>query len=133
MNTILIVEDDIILRDNLKNLLLNEGYKVLIAENGLKAYQEAIKNNPDLIVSDMHLPYMDGYELMTTLRNESKTKSTPFIFITADIEKPKMSEALSKGAKEYITKPFDLDELLEKINKSVSINQIPTMKIKSSN
>jgi len=130
MNTILIVEDDIILRENLRNFLSSEGYKVLIAENGLKAYQQVIRNSPDVVVSDIHMPYMDGIELMSTLRNDNKAKFTPFIFITADMEKPKMEEALANGAKDYITKPFDLDDLLQKVDQAVSKKTVPLLKIK---
>jgi CheY-like chemotaxis protein len=130
MNTVLIVEDDNILRENLCNFLSNEGYKVLIAENGLKAYQQVLRNSPDVIVSDIHMPYMDGLELMSILNKNNKTKSTPFIFITADIEKPKLEEALAGGAKEYITKPFELDDLLKKIDDVVDKNPEPQLKIK---
>ena len=130
MYKILIVEDDEILRDNLRSCLLTEGYHVLIAENGIKAYQIVLGNSPDLIISDIHMPYMDGIELMTTLHHENQTKYIPFIFITADIERPRMNEELSIGVKEYITKPFDLNELLQKIKRAISKNPVPELKIK---
>lgn len=111
---ILIVEDDELILDNIKNLL--SGYsKVDTATNGQVAYTKALQTIPDLIVSDLQMPIMNGIELCKMLRAQEKTKMIPFVIMSASgSERAKMS-TLKVGALDYINKPFKNEEMLLKI------------------
>ena len=115
MCNILIVEDDKFVRDNLKYLLSNEGYKVVEAEDGSQAYQHISGELPDLIISDIHMPSMSGFDLFKKLKDKPETESIPLIFLTADTRLHQLQEGISLGAADYITKPYDLDELLDAV------------------
>jgi len=116
MCTILIADDDKNLRYNLKSFLLGEGFSVLLAKNGLEAFKLASDNLPDLILSDINMPYMDGMELLCRLKKNVDTVSIPVIFISASVEEQSVKMALDNGAVEYIKKPFNLSDLLNVIN-----------------
>ncbi len=111
---ILIVEDDELILDNLKNLL--SGYsKVDTANNGQVAYTKALQTIPDLIVSDLQMPIVNGFELCKMLRSQEKTKNIPFVIMSASgSERAKLS-TLKVGALDYINKPFKNEEMLLKI------------------
>lgn len=115
MYTILIVEDNKDIRDNLKRILKPEGFRVLLAKDGLDAFQNIMINIPDLIISDIDMPYVNGMELLKAIRDNSKTCSIPFIFLTSDNDNQKLREGLALSAKNYITKPFDVSFLLNTI------------------
>jgi DNA-binding response OmpR family regulator len=110
--TILLTEDDDELRDNLKRTLLLEGYKVLTANNGLNAYHYLLKQPADLIISDLHMPFINGLELLKIIKSNPRTGRIPFIFLTGDDDVQNLREGLSMGAKHFITKPFNLEFLL---------------------
>lgn len=127
MCTILIAEDNKNLRTNLNQFLTSEGYSVLLAENGLSAYVIAQEKVPDLIISDISMPIMNGYELLEKLRISPVTSKIPVIFITAQYELVFNPDAAS-GASALITKPFKLSDLLDQIestrfSKSIINNQ----------
>lgn len=109
--TLLVVEDNSTLQHYL-HLLLSEDYEVLLAENGEVAL-EIIKNiqRVDLIISDLMMPVMDGYQLLTTLKSNVETSDIPVIMLTARAEKDARLKALRIGVDDYITKPFENDEL----------------------
>lgn len=111
---ILIVEDDELILDNIKNLL--SGYaKVDTANNGQVGYTKALQSIPDLIVSDLQMPIVNGIELCKMLRSQDKTKMIPFVIMSASgSERAKMS-TLKVGALDYINKPFKDEEMLLKI------------------
>jgi CheY-like chemotaxis protein len=115
MSTILVVEDDKSVRDNLNYLLSNEGYSVIQAEDGLEAFDFVSEAVPDLIISDIHMPNMGGFDLFKKLKNKTETDSIPVIFLTADTRLQKMQEGISLGAADYLTKPYDLEELLDAV------------------
>ncbi len=123
-NKILCVEDEKDLRENISTILESEGYEVIQAENGLKAYNEFIKNKPDIVLCDINMPVMDGRELLDKLSNEyqEELSKTPFLFVTAFGQKDEKLLGIELGADEYILKPIDFDILLttikNKINKS---------------
>lgn len=111
---ILIVEDDELILDNIKNLL-SDYAKVETANNGQVAYTKALQIIPDLIVSDLQMPIVNGIELCKMLRSQEKTKQIPFIIMSASgSENAKMS-TLKVGALDYINKPFKNEEMLLKI------------------
>jgi DNA-binding response OmpR family regulator len=115
MCKILVVEDDKLVRDNLNYLLSNEGYSVIQAEDGLKAFEYVSEAVPDLIISDIHMPKMSGFDLFKKLKNNTETESIPIIFLTADTRLQKMQEGISLGAADYLIKPYDLEELLDAV------------------
>ncbi len=116
MKKILIIEDDIDLLENTSDFLKEEGFETLTAENGTIGVQKALLKIPDLIVCDIAMPEMDGFEVYKTLQEISATVSIPFIFLTAKTERDDIRTGMQMGADDYITKPFDFDELLSAIN-----------------
>lgn len=116
MSIILIVEDDKSIRYNLMTFLMAEGYEVLVASNGLDAYSKAKANNPDLILTDIHMPVMDGIELSKILQNDPNTALIPLIFLTSDMQLIN-SGRINGCANACIPKPFHLDQILESINR----------------
>ncbi len=111
---ILIVEDDELILDNIRNLL--SGYsKVDTANNGQVAYTKALQTIPDLIVSDLQMPIVNGIELCKMLRSQEKTKAIPFVIMSASGSETAKLSTLKVGALDYINKPFKNEEMLLKI------------------
>lgn len=115
MTTILILEDDENVRLPLVDLLEAENYKVIAAKDGKEGLEMAQKRKPDLIVSDIMMPEMDGYEVFSALQKDPLTAIIPFIFLTARTDPADIREGLGLGADDFITKPFEQDDLLEAI------------------
>ncbi|MEO5790050.1 response regulator, partial [Gelidibacter sp.] len=112
--TILIVEDTLDLQIFLKELL-QEHYNIILAENGIEGYHYAKSNIPDLILSDIMMPELDGIEMCKKLQDDQLTKHIPIILLTAKNSTHSKIEGLKSGAIEYINKPFNTNELLLKI------------------
>ncbi len=115
MEKILVIEDQVDILDDVVDALDLEGYNVLRADCGEDGLQLARENLPDLIVCDIMMPNMDGYQVLEILRSESETATIPFIFLTALADRPKQRQGMVMGADDYVTKPFKLEELLEAI------------------
>lgn len=113
MAKILVVEDDRNLNSLIKTYLINAGYEVFTSFDGLEALNVFEENKVDLVLSDIMMPYIDGFELAKKLRNYDE--SLPIIFMTARDDKPSKQLGYQIGIDDYITKPFDLDELVMKI------------------
>jgi len=116
MSTVLIIEDEYDVRENIKDLLETEEYNVLTATDGMEGYEKAVKNLPDLILSDIRMPNMDGFQLLQMLQREKDTSRIPFIFLTAKMEMGDLREGMNSGADDYIMKPFKVKELLNVIS-----------------
>jgi diguanylate cyclase (GGDEF)-like protein len=112
MTKILIIEDMDSLREEIIETLTYEGFDVLGAENGAVGVRLALEHLPDLVVCDVMMPELNGYETLTTLRRESTTAAIPFIFLTAKADKVDMRQGMELGADDYLTKPFTVEELL---------------------
>jgi len=112
---ILIIEDDMSLRENLTDFLFEKGYEVTVAVDGVTGVQSVIQQLPDLILCDITMPGMNGLELLKTIQQIKTTSAIPLIFITARVEKEDIRAGMQLGADDYITKPFDLNELLQTI------------------
>ncbi len=112
---ILVVEDEAELRENICIILQLNGYEVKYAENGMDALKMLNSINPDLIISDIMMPQIDGYELYERIRNEERFRFTPFIFLTAKSDLQSLRQGLNIGVDDYITKPFSADDLLKSI------------------
>ena len=115
MKTILVIEDHFDIRENIAEILSLAGYKVLSAPNGKEGVALALKNPPDLILSDIMMPELDGYGVLQQIQNNSDTSGIPFIFITAKSERPDLRLGMELGADDYLTKPFDDKELLSAV------------------
>lgn len=112
MKKILVVEDHEKIREDIILALQMNNYYPIPASNGLQAIELAKKHIPALIISDIMMPKLDGYELLKRLQNIEATSSIPFLFLTAKIEKLDIRKGMNLGADDYITKPFDIDDLL---------------------
>ncbi|MBT4513215.1 MAG: response regulator [Chloroflexi bacterium] len=95
--------------------LEKEGYEVVSASNGLQALMKAQKENPDLIILDVMLPGMDGFEVCSRLRNDPQTSPIPIIMLSAKGQDADKSTGLRVGALDYLTKPVENTTLMEKI------------------
>ncbi|AFY92156.1 response regulator transcription factor [Chamaesiphon minutus] len=115
MNKILIIEDTDDVRHNIQEILELETFQTLVAENGEIGVKLAIKECPDLIISDILMPVMDGYQVLAALRNHPETAITPFIFLTAQSVHQDRRQGMELGANDYLTKPFTGDELLKAV------------------
>lgn len=113
--TLLVVEDEPNLLMGIRDILELDGYEVNLARNGQQALeflQQAGNKLPDLIVSDIMMPYMDGFELLQEVRKRENWLSIPFIFLTAKGEKADIQSGKMLGVDDYLVKPFDADDLL---------------------
>lgn len=115
MNKILIIEDHFEVRENLHELLELCNFEVLSAPNGEKGIQEAISAQPDLILCDIMMPGIDGYEVLATLAQQPETAAIPFIFLSARADKADIRRGMLLGADDYVTKPFEEQDLLRAI------------------
>lgn len=115
MRTILLIEDNKILRENVVEILELAGYKVETAHNGKVGVEKAQTLLPDLIICDVMMPVLDGFSALRILSNNSVTAGIPFIFLTAKAEKSDFRKGMSLGADDYITKPFDDNDLLSAV------------------
>ncbi|MEE1964276.1 response regulator [Allomuricauda taeanensis] len=112
MTKILLVEDDTSLRENIEELLELSGFEVFTASNGKIAVETARKEHPDLVLCDIMMPEMDGYEVLEHLSSDESTKHIPFIFVSAKTERHEIRKGMNLGADDYLTKPFEEHELL---------------------
>ncbi len=106
MTTILVIEDEHDVRENLQEILEMEDFNVLTAENGKIGLGMAIEHHPNLIICDVMMPELDGYGVITSLRQNETTLKTPFIFLSAKSTDEDRTKGLELGANEYLTKPF---------------------------
>ena len=115
MNTILVIEDNNEILENLTEYLEMEGYKILGANNGKRGIELAREFIPDLIVCDVLMHAMNGHQVLQMILGSGTTYAIPFIFSTSMSEKNDQAEALLLGADDYIIKPFALDHLLNMV------------------
>jgi CheY-like chemotaxis protein len=115
MPKILIVEDNEINRDMLSRRLAKRGYDLAIAVDGQEACAKAVSDHPDLILMDMNLPILDGWEATRAIKSAPDTRAIPVIALTADAMSGDREKALEAGCDDYETKPIDLPRLLAKI------------------
>lgn len=117
---ILIVDDEEDIRHILDAFLDKEGYTSFSAASGREALEIVEKQNIDLIILDIMMPEMDGFEVLDHLRQNKKTENIPVIMLTGVENKEKLKEALNKGVTYYINKPFETVELSSKIRIALS-------------
>jgi DNA-binding response OmpR family regulator len=112
---ILVVDDEVDLVETIRFPLESEGFTVLVSYNGEDALNQARTENPDLILLDIMLPKLDGYKVCRLLKFDERYRNIPILMLTAKTQEKDKTIGMETGADEYITKPFDMDELLEKI------------------
>ncbi len=120
MVKILIVEDDKIVRSGLKVLMINEGFETYFTDNGAEAIQLAMNHHPDVIICDIAMPGMDGYEVLKTLRSRRETASIPVLFLTAKITKEEAQMGMSLGVNAYLKKPMWPEDIVEEVKRHLS-------------
>ena len=121
--TILVVEDDSDMRALINRHLLNAGYVVRAVANGLEAAASCLSVTPDLIVSDVHMPRMSGFDMIRILKSEPAMKDIPVIFLTVDEGARTEGEGL--GAIEYLSKPYKVASLLMLVGKHLGSKKKP--------
>jgi DNA-binding response OmpR family regulator len=115
MKTVLVVEDNEVIREDVAEILTLANYKVISAVNGKEGIEKAYESLPDLIISDIAMPVVDGFGMLHILRSDPKTEEVPFIFLTSKSARNDFRNAMESGADDYITKPFNGDELLKAV------------------
>jgi DNA-binding response OmpR family regulator len=117
---ILVVDDEVDLAETVRFSLEMEGFNVLVSVNGEDALNQARKENPDLIILDLMLPKLDGYKVCRLLKFDERYKHIPILMLTAKIQEKDKILGKETGADEYITKPFEMDYLMEKVKAHLS-------------
>lgn len=112
---ILVIEDEDAIREGIAELLTQEDFEVVQAENGPEGVQKAIKEQPQLVLCDIVMPGMDGYQVLEFLRQTPDTSLIPLIFLTARSSHEEYREGMKLGADDYLIKPFTNQELLETV------------------
>ncbi len=115
MKTILLIEDDTALRENTAELLELSDYKVITSPNGKIGIAKAKEEKPDIIVCDIMMPEVDGYGVLEALSYDATTNQIPFIFLSAKTEHKEIRKGMDMGADDYLTKPFEEEELISAI------------------
>lgn len=116
---ILVIEDDAAVRTLLEKSLTAKGYRVTLARDGLEGLTYLESGRPDIIVVDIMMPRVDGMTFVRAIKGHTDTKPIPVIFLTAKNDPRSMIEGINVGAKFYVTKPFQMDELVSKIEKAL--------------
>ncbi|HEY9650582.1 MAG TPA: response regulator [Coleofasciculaceae cyanobacterium] len=121
MSKVLVIEDEDILRESVLTILQAQGFNAVGAEDGHKGLHLAKEFRPDLILCDVRMPGLDGYEVLKALRQDPLTTEMPLLLLTAETMQNVIHQGESLGASGYLTKPFSTAELLEAIAHHLSI------------
>lgn len=116
MKTIIVIEDDYIIRDNVIQILNDSNFIVTGFDDGNLALKNILNSPPDLIICDIMMPKMSGYEIINVIKKNSQTNTIPFIFITAKAENNEIRKGMELGANDYLIKPFTIKQLLNSVN-----------------
>ncbi len=117
---ILVIEDDPSVRLLLEKSLAAKGFEVRSAEDGLSALTLLESYTPDLMIVDVMMPRLDGITFVRAIKNHENTNPIPVIFLTAKNDPKSMIEGINMGARFYVTKPFQMDELVAKVKKALT-------------
>jgi CheY-like chemotaxis protein len=123
MKRILIAEDERDIRDLIAFTLRFAGYEVLTANNGEEAVQMTEKEMPDLVLTDVRMPKMTGYEACKQIKANPKTQHIPVVFLSAKGQEAEVQSGMAAGADEYLLKPFAPDQLTRKVAEILGKNQ----------
>ncbi len=120
MKKVLLIEDDAVLRENTAEILELSNYNVITASNGTEGIVLAKSSKPDIIVSDIMMPELDGYGVLEALASDEQTRYIPFIFLSAKTERKDIRKGMDLGADDYITKPFEEEELISAMESRIA-------------
>ena len=121
--TVMVVDDDIV-NVRIACVMLKDKFHVMAAESGERAFELLKKKVPDLILLDVHMPEMDGYEVIRELKNSDDYKNIPVIFLTADEDEEAEIQGFSEGALDFITKPFRKDIVIQRISRILELDYL---------
>ncbi len=124
MAKILIADDEANILKLIGGMLRKLGYIVIMASNGKDAYEKTVEEKPNMVILDRQMPEMDGFEVYKMIRETESIKDTHVVFVTAKDDEKEMLEILRDGAADYITKPFNMNELSERIETILSKHKI---------
>ncbi len=119
MASVLIIEDDKTIRGGLQRLLTNEGMTTYFADNGREGIKLAEAHNPTIIICDIAMPEVDGYQVLAAIRANPRFAKTPFLFLSAKITADDEKRGLAAGANAYLKKPMWPDDIIEVVKKFV--------------
>ncbi|WP_254048049.1 two-component system response regulator [Synechococcus sp. BDU 130192] len=126
ITTILVIEDDYVIRKLTRRILTNAGYIVIEASDGEKGIQAVKEYHPDLIICDVMMPHLSGYDVLARLQQQEATEMIPFIFLTAQAEGQQLRQGMASGADDYLMKPIQAAELLKAVE--VRLNKYSKVK-----
>jgi two-component system cell cycle response regulator len=124
-NTILIADNDMHIAQLLAGKFRSQGFRVITADNGVKAWNMIYRSRPDLVVLDILMPGMDGLSVLANMRGDAKTKDIPAIVVSTRAEKDQVQEGFDAGAQDYMTKPILTDDLIARSRKLLK-KSVPT-------
>lgn len=130
MSNILVVEDDLSTRTNIEQLLKRSGYRVMTADSGEAGFLSAVENKPDLIISDIMMQGMDGYELLRKLLDEPQTQEIPLIFLSAKTDIYDINRGRNAGADDYVTKPYRAKDLLASVERQLNRTKFSNIQVR---
>ena len=114
--TVLVIDDDPVILELLRVNFEIEGFDVICAVDGEEGFHRAQAEQPDVVISDIMMPRRDGLQLLTDLKGDAATEHLPVILLSAKAQKTEVQQGLDLGADDYITKPFDPLELIDRLN-----------------
>jgi len=115
--TVLAVDDSITMRRMLQQCLAGAGFEVVVAEDGSDGINKLRENNPDIVITDINMPIMDGFEFIETVRGDEFNARLPILVLTTESDHAKKTRAREAGATGWIVKPFDPDKLIDAVNR----------------
>ena len=116
---ILVIDDDVVITKMIESRLKANGYEPIVSNDAAMGLEIAIKKSPDLIILDVMMPIINGYNMCSLIRAEKRSKSIPIIMLTSRSEDSDKAIGRQVGANAYITKPFNMDDLLQKIKEII--------------
>jgi DNA-binding response OmpR family regulator len=116
MPKVLVIDDDPVIVELLRVNFEIEGFEVLSAGDGREGYDRARSDRPDVVLSDIMMPRFDGLQLLTKLKRDPITRALPVILLSAKAQNAEVQQGLDLGADDYVTKPFDPLELIDRVN-----------------
>jgi CheY-like chemotaxis protein len=119
VRTILLAEDDRLVSTIMQNILVKKGYRVVLAPNGMEAYQLVLKEKPDVILTDKVMPKLDGYALQSALRAQPETRNIPVIMISSSNDNNEEANAFDRGFFDYLSKPVKETTLLVRVERAL--------------
>jgi two-component system cell cycle response regulator len=122
--TVLIADDSLVIRAVVRNGLEEEGYRVIEADDGLAALEQCRQDPPDVVLLDIEMPGLDGYQVLSELKRDDELKTIPVVFLTSRAGMDDMVAGLRRGAHDYLKKPFETAELLARVASALHVKKL---------